>query len=729
MFSAAAKNRPFHFGPFPLETLPRDPEIAALEAKRPRTAKGTELSATKRGIGPAVGKYLDLFLAFRTGESAPAKAPLPKYPALRATDIKGCAYFLDAAQVGICALPENAWLAGVEAEPHDRTHDRAVVLLVEPGRLPEKANLAHRWCEPASAAAMVMRAAEISVCVARQIRLMGWRATAHIAGAGTDACDVDLERLAVMAGLAVRRDDTLANPFLEADFAIAAITTDYPLPVDRPLAASALRRKGIGYWLGSTGARPGLERRRRARRPSHASPYPMEQVRRVDRPTTIIFDDEVPRVPKRAAFFERALRGDLGAKSQAERTRFAVKHPVSMAMAGMIRTMVPHQDGPPADADNLAAAGLDDPDANARAIKSLSYFLGADLTGICEIPAYAWFSHKDDGSEIRPYHRYAVVMLIDQGFDTMEGASGDDWISGAQSMRGYMRGAEVAGVMAEHLRALGVPARPQTNADSDVLHIPLILWAGLGELSRIGELVLNPFVGPRFKSVVMTTDLPLTPDRPIDFGLQYFCGNCLKCARECPCDAIPWGDKIIFNGYETWKPDVERCARYRLTNPRGSACGRCMKTCPLNKVVTEEGSLPIRLASWCGVNAPWLKPLLVPMATRLDDLMGNGRRVAAKKWWLDLEIVDGVCVAPRATNMREIDPSRRLDPDRQRMAYYPASMMPPPDAADTPCPVDRKAATAAAEKLESPRQALARRRKGGPAPDHYRPTPLVGKQA
>ncbi|NIW23703.1 MAG: Fe-S protein, partial [Gammaproteobacteria bacterium] len=100
-------------------------------------------------------------------------------------------------------------------------------------------------------------------------------------------------------------------------------------------------------------------------------------------------------------------------------------------------------------------------------------------------------------------------MLIDQEYETMEGASGDDFISGAQSMRAYMRGAVIACVMGEHVRSLGYSARAATNADSEVLHIPLILLAGLGELSRIGELVLNPFVGPRFKSVVMTTDMPL----------------------------------------------------------------------------------------------------------------------------------------------------------------------------------------------------------------------------
>ena len=451
----------------------------------------------------------------------------------------------------------------------------------------------------------------------------------------------------------------------------------------------------------------------------------METVKRVDRPTTLILDEEVPRAPKRSNFFERALRGDLGDKAKKERTRFAFKHPFSRSQLGLIRAMVPFQDGEVVAVDGARAT---DAETNARAFKSLSYFLGSDLTGICEIPDYAWYSHQEDGTPIPTYHKYAVVMLIDQGFDTMEGASGDDWISGAQSMRGYLRGAEIAGIMAELIRSLGFPARSQTNADSDVLHIPLILWAGLGELSRIGELVLNPFVGPRFKSVVLTTDMPLKVDRPIDFGLQYFCSNCLKCARECPCDAIPFGDKVMFNGYEMWKPDVERCARYRLTNDRGSACGRCMKTCPLNKVVDADGPLLTRAASWLGVNAMFLKPLMVPFAAWFDDRIGNGKRNPAKKWWFDHVIIDGVARAAEKTNQRELDPDRTVDPATQHIAYYHANAMPPPDVT-APHPVDRKAALAAKERLETPDQARARRAAGGGRPEHYVATPPAGVDA
>ena len=599
-----------------------------------------------------------------------------------------------------------------------KAHEFAVVILVEHGRTPEENNLAKAWIDPAIRAASDMRAAEIAGLVAGHIREMGWSAQVHSAGRE----GLDVERMAVLAGLAVRKGETIVNPFVDQRFSLAAVSTDYDVAVDLPLGPTALNANGLRYWWGLNGAQSGRERNRRARRRSHASRYPMETVKRVERPTTLINDEEVPRVPKRANFFERALQGDLGEKSQKERRRFSFKHPFSHSQLGVIRAMVPFQDGAVAETDK---SRYGDPIANAKAIKSLSYFLGADLTGICEIPRYAWYSHKEDGTPIEMYHKYAVVMLIDQGFETMEGGSGDDWISGAQSMRAYLRGAEIAGVMAELLRAIGFPARPQTNADSDVLHIPLVLWAGLGELSRIGELILNPFIGPRLKTVVLTTDIPLEVDKPIDFGLQYFCNNCLKCARECPCDAIPFGDKVMFNGYEIWKPDVERCARYRLTNSKGSACGRCMKTCPLNKVVDADGPLLTQGASWLGVNAMWLKPLMVPIATWLDDRLGNGKRNPVKKWWFDHEIVDGVAVAAKATNQRDIDPSRKVDPAKQKIAYFHADMMPPPDAPG-PVPLDRKAGLAAKAVVESPDEARRRSASGGDTPVHYTPTPPTG---
>ena len=47
-----------------------------------------------------------------------------------------------------------------------------------------------------------------------------------------------------------------------------------------------------------------------------------------------------------AAFFQRALHGDLGDKAKTERTRFAFKTPLSFSLLQVIRMLVPFQDGP-----------------------------------------------------------------------------------------------------------------------------------------------------------------------------------------------------------------------------------------------------------------------------------------------------------------------------------------------------------------------------------------------
>jgi hypothetical protein len=145
-----------------------------------------------------------------------------------------------------------------------------------------------------------------------------------------------------------------------------------------------------------------------------------------------------------------------------------------------------------------------------------------------------------------------------------------------------------------------------------------------------------------------------------------------------------------------------------------------MKTCPLNKVVTADGALLHRLGTWLGVNARWLKPLLVPVAVYLDDRLGYGRRNPVKRWWLDLEIVDGRAQVPKGTNERDIDPSIQINPAKSPVGYYHASDMPPP-AAREPVPANHKAAIGRAAQVESVAEARARRAAGGGAPSHYIP--------
>jgi ferredoxin len=205
-----------------------------------------------------------------------------------------------------------------------------------------------------------------------------------------------------------------------------------------------------------------------------------------------------------------------------------------------------------------------------------------------------------------------------------------------------------------------------------VLQPPLLLLAGLGEVSRIGEVILNPFLGPRLKSGVVTTDLPLSHDKPIDFGLQNFCNACNKCARECPSGAITAGPKLMFNGYEIWKSDSQKCTTYRVTTPGGAMCGRCMKTCPWNL----EGVFKEKPFRWAAMNVPKAAPLLA----KLDDAVGNGGLNSVKKWWWDLEITEdgGYRPTDKPVNARDLQKDLDLKYEDQTLAVYPANLAPHP---------------------------------------------------
>lgn len=689
------KDRPVHLGPYPLERLPRvaDPADAPPAVKGARPIEENAEGAT--GAGHAYGLYLDLFDQQRRGDVSDP-APIPDDPAERAHNIMGGLYFLDADMVAVALIPDDAWLDGAPER-----HRYAVVTLIAHTRANPTGLPGNDWIDGTRQVNADLRAAELSVLTAGYVRRLGFDAVAHT----PTATDLDLDRVALQAGLIESVGGRLQSPYLDGGFALSAVTTDLELAPDAPLArrslAAQLRSNRSPEWyLGRSGTRAGIGRLNGDHRPLHMGRYPMEKVKRVDEATTLIIPEEIKRVPVRAGGFPRAAHGDMGPKFQADIKVFSYKTPQAQTYIQQIGAMVPHQDGEPAPE---VAPGTSDPDRNADALKALAYHLGGDMVGVCEVPEYAWYSHNGAGEEITPRHKYGVVILLDQGYETMEGASGDDWISGAQSMRAYMRGGQIAGIMAEHLRSLGHSARSHTNRDSEVLHIPLVLEAGLGELSRIGELVLNPFVGPRFKSVVLTTDMPLTPDKKIDFGLQDFCNKCTKCARECPCGAIPFGDKIMFNGYEMWKPDVEKCTKYRLGNQKGSACGRCMKTCPYN----TEGVLSERAFLWAAIKLPFARKWIA----NLDDKVGNGSINPIKKWWWDLEYKDGRAIVPeKGTNARDLDLDGGRIADKQKIALYPPEVLPAGDNQGVPVKLIRKEAVVRGENAETP--AAARKRIG-----------------
>ena len=242
-------HRPFHFGPFPLEALPRDERVLQQEADRPQRAAVQDASQAGDGLTRALAHYRDLFARFAAGTPAKGKASVPDDLARRSIDLKGAGYFMDASGVSICRIPANAWLR--DTARHD--HAFAVVLLVEHPRRPERDNLAFAWTSSAVGKAAELRAAEIAACLAEYVRHMGFSARAHIAG---DAL-LDVDRLAVLSGLAVRHGTAIQHPYLGDAFSLAAVSTDYALTADLPLEVGARNVKGLSYWWGINGARSG----------------------------------------------------------------------------------------------------------------------------------------------------------------------------------------------------------------------------------------------------------------------------------------------------------------------------------------------------------------------------------------------------------------------------------------------------------------------------------------
>ena len=366
---------------------------------------------------------------------------------------------------------------------------------------------------------------------------------------------------------------------------------------------------------------------RRDKKNDYPDPFPVQVLNRVDRPTTLIHDDVVTRVDERDGGFQRAGRGEYGHHLQKEYGRFMGKYPLSGALLSISKSLAPIVDGI---ANENQAPLTDDPKKMARHLKETAYFLRADAVGICELPPYAVFTHSrwhDQPLELN--HKYAIGILVDQDWKTAAAFTGSDWISNSMSLLSYSTSGFIACILADYIRRLGYPARAHHVMNYQVVVPPILLWAGLGEMSRIGDTVLNPFLGPRFKAAIVTTDLPLAIDKPIDFGLQDFCDKCGKCARECPSQALSYGDKVIHNGYQKWPVDVKKCTSMRVGNKYGSGCGTCIKVCPWNKPYTPFH----RSVNWMLRNIPSSRDL----AVRADDWFGYGKPDPKRKWWLDIE--------------------------------------------------------------------------------------------
>ncbi|MCV0425601.1 MAG: 2Fe-2S iron-sulfur cluster binding domain-containing protein [Roseibium sp.] len=734
------KSRPVHLGQYPLERLARVDTMPDLASVPPFQPMKFENADRPENIVNAMSEAQAMLDAIRDGLVNKARAEVPMDLTERQNHLKSFGYFSDASMVATCAFGPDMTLAqrfrnsdidrlaeklkttqckslasGIDmimADLRDAmnapakdivSHKHALVVLVQEPRDVRPDEPGHDWLEGAGAHRSALRAMEVAVVLAQYLRLLGHEACAH----GHTTSDVDLHRLAVASGLATVENGRLLNPYVGEGFSLAAVTTDFAFAHDQPLQPMSRQPKarthGIAWQIGYRTAKSARTVDPFAKRRYVDGPHPFETLKRVDEPTTFIDEARVPRVPKRTDMFARSLFGDMGKKNQQAATngQYVRKSAPSMAQRRALGAFVLLQDG---NLEKPPASSASDPQTNADNLKALSYFLGIDAVGISRCPEWTWYSHDATGAAIDPPHDQAISMVIDQGYETMEGATGDDWIAVSQSMRAYLRFSILGSVVARQIRNLGYEAKAHTVMDGEVLQPPLLLLSGLGEVSRIGEVILNPFLGPRLKSGVVTTTMPVAHDKPISFGLQNFCENCNKCARECPSGAITAGPKLMFNGYEIWKSDSQKCTTYRITNQSGAMCGRCMKTCPWNL----EGIFAEAPFRWAAMNMPKAAPILA----KLDDMAGNGGRNPVKKWWWDLELAEDGAYRPASHPVSDRDLQKDLDLkyEDQTLAVYPANLAPHPWP--FPFPMDREKGIEAYQALITAEQYKARLKTG-----------------
>jgi Pyruvate/2-oxoacid:ferredoxin oxidoreductase delta subunit len=212
-----------------------------------------------------------------------------------------------------------------------------------------------------------------------------------------------------------------------------------------------------------------------------------------------------------------------------------------------------------------------DPSDAALLIKEAARRFGASLAGITKMDAS--FCYRDSS----PDFQYAISVAWPM--DREEMLHTPSQRSNREIMDAYRQVNRVAIKLANFIRSLGHPAQASTNlapgSSTEVLHVPIAIEAGLGQLGKHGSLITAEF-GSNVRLATVLTDLPLAIDQPRDLGVDDLCRNCRICETNCPPHAI-FSEKQTVRGQKRWYVNFDKCAPY-FAETRG--CGICIEVCP-----------------------------------------------------------------------------------------------------------------------------------------------------
>jgi len=212
-----------------------------------------------------------------------------------------------------------------------------------------------------------------------------------------------------------------------------------------------------------------------------------------------------------------------------------------------------------------------DPAEATSLVKQMARDSGSALVGVTRLDSAFLYEG------LAPRYEYAVCVARPMELNELRTAPSER--AALAVLRGYHDVTRVANDLAQAIRELGWAAEAAAGLDSqEVLHIPLAISAGLGQLGKHGSLMSREH-GPNIRLAAVMTDLPLVPDAPVEIAVDDACTRCHRCEQACPVDAIG-SEKQTVRGERKWYVDFDRCAPYFVG---ANSCGFCLAVCPWSK--------------------------------------------------------------------------------------------------------------------------------------------------
>ena len=171
---------------------------------------------------------------------------------------------------------------------------------------------------------------------------------------------------------------------------------------------------------------------------------------------------------------------------------------------------------------------------------------------------------------------HAICLAYEQDYEPSQTAP--SVAAEGQHFGIYRRMSAAAIVLGDFIRSLGYHSQDHGGMHNTSAYIPMFVEAGLGQLGANGQL-LSPHFGSRARLMLVTTDAPVTYDKPVDYGITAFCQVCQVCVNRCPGRAL-MRDKVWWRGVQKHKLIYKRC---RPVLGRYDGCAVCIKTCPVQR--------------------------------------------------------------------------------------------------------------------------------------------------